>query len=183
MKIFTASAMDFETTGLPLHPQAKLSLQPRIIEVGIVSIAYTGDILQEMSQLVDPGIEISAEITKITGITNDDLFGKPKFKDVLPDIVAMMAKTNLLFAHNLPFDKFMLELELSRLGVENFPWPQWELCTVQTYVDSMGFRPKLPFLYETIMGRPLNQTHRALDDCQALAEIVVKADLIQLFMQ
>lgn len=177
-----AAVIDWETTGLPLHPDARLSLQPRVIEFGGVLIDEAGNHLEELSLLIDPEQQISEEITKITGITNDDLVGKPKFVDVLPQIAALVVQADVLIAHNAPFDVFLLELELQRCGHE-FPWPEHTLCTVQAYYEQYGKRPRLVELYEDVIGRPLMQTHRALDDVKALAEVVVKEQLLTYYVK
>lgn len=170
---------DTETTGLPLPKSAPLDKQPRIIELGAVVVNKDG-IVRELSQLLDPGVEISAEITKITGITNDQLKGKPTFKEFLPQLKEFFADTQILIAHNAPFDRKMLELDLERAECEDFPWPEQVVCTVQEYQPQFGKRPKLLELYEKIVGVPLAQTHRALDDVMALHECVAKDGFLQL---
>jgi DNA polymerase III epsilon subunit-like protein len=174
-------AIDFETTGLMLHPDAKLPLQPRAIEWGAVLVDEDGTVLEEQSFLINPGQEIEAVITSITGITNEMLADKPRFAEVLPAIRAIMEKADVLAAHNLPFDRSILEVELRHEKCEAFPWPQRELCTVQAYQQKWGRRPKLLELYEFVIGVPLAQTHRALDDVKALAEIIIKDRLLDLF--
>jgi DNA polymerase III epsilon subunit family exonuclease len=170
---------DTETTGLPLPKTAPLEKQPRIIELGAVVVDKKG-CLGELSQLLDPGVEISAEITKITGITNDQLKGKPTFKEFLPELKAFFADTQVLIAHNAPFDRKMLELELERVECTDFPWPEQVVCTVQEYQPQFGKRPKLLELYERVMGVPLAQTHRALDDVKALHECIAKDGFLEL---
>jgi len=172
---------DFETTGLSLHPAAKLNLQPRAIEFGGVIIRPDGEIIREISYLIDPEQLIDEVITKVTGLTNDDLRGKPKFTQVYPEIREAFEMVDVSAAHNHPFDKDILSFELARLGVTDFPFAKFELCTVQTYAGEWGKRPKLTQLYEAVIGRKLEQTHRALDDCKALAEIVVADRLLEMF--
>ncbi len=41
---------------------------------------------------------------------------------------------------------------------------------MQEYTPQFGHRPKMTELYENVMGKPLLQTHRALDDVRALYE-------------
>lgn len=179
-----AIVFDWETTGIPLHPKAKLSLQPRAIEFGAVVIEGDGSLIRELSYIIDPGILIEPIITKITGLTNDDLIGKPKFADVVKFISEGFAMADVMIAHNLPFDESILQFELERLGPvakASFPWPRHGLCTVQTFQEDWGKRPKLTELYEKIMGVKLAQTHRASDDARALAELVVKAGLLRMF--
>lgn len=174
-------AIDFETTGLLLHPDAKLPLQPRAIEWGAALVDEDGTVLEEQSFLINPGQDIDAVITGITGITNEMLVDKPRFIEVLPQIRAIMEKADVLAAHNLPFDRGILETELRHAKCHDFPWPKRELCTAQTYQQQWGRRPRLLDLYEAVIGVPLAQTHRALDDVKALAEIIIKEQLLALF--
>ena len=169
---------DTETTGLPLHAEAELQLQPQCIEFGGVLVDAAGRVVEELSLLIDPGCSLPAEIVKITGITDADLRGAKTFARALPEIEAMFAKASAAIAHNLAFDKSIIEFELARLGRTEFPWPPRLLCTVEETMGDWGRRPKMTELYEATLGRPLAQTHRALDDTKALAEIVVALGLL-----
>lgn len=173
---------DTETTGLLLPSSAELKGQPKIIEIGLVEIhAHDGHatVYDEVSWLLHPGEEITAEITKITGLTNDDLVGKPCFADVLPELERKFLGVEGLVCHNLPFDLGMLITELRRCGREHqFPYPPMQLCTVTAYAHLKGHNLKLPDLYKHALGRELQQTHRALDDARALAEIVIKEGIL-----
>lgn len=174
-----AVIFDTETTGLLLPSSAPLQKQPRIIELGIV-VVTDGKITGEHNWLIDPECEITEEITKITGITNDDLKGKPKFRELLGEIEEVFGGSDLGFAHNAPFDVGMIENELKLIGRTGFPWPAQILCTAQEYTALMGKRPRLIHLYEKIMGVPLAQTHRALDDAKAVFEILQKDKFLEL---
>lgn len=176
-----AVVMDFETTGLTLHPATPAHKQPKPIEAGFVLIDEHGGIVEELSLLINPKQPLDPIITKITGLTDEDLLDKPVFAEVLPQIRAIMSKADLVIAHNLPFDEYILQLALEREGVTDFPWPQQRLCTVQAYQEQWGRRPKMLELYEELLGRPLAQTHRALDDCHALVEIVIQGGLLDDF--
>lgn len=168
---------DTETTGLTLHPDAPLVKQPRMIEFGAVVLDRRGEILEEASILINPREPLTAEITKITGITDSDLADAPVFADTLPQIRRIFEGAELVMAHNLPFDRAILKGELARADVFDFPWPPRELCTVGLYKEQWGRNPRLQELYAAIMGHPLAQTHRALDDVKALVEIVQKEAL------
>lgn len=177
-----AAIFDTETTGLPKHPDAKLTVQPRMIEFGCLIVDHTGKELDELNLIVDPEEEIEPIITKITGLTNDDLRGKPKFHEVLPQIAAIISQADILIAHNLPFDHTILSMELNRIDDEQeFPWPEYNLCTVQENFLKYGKRARLIELYKDVMGEELAQTHRALDDCRALAEVVIKEGYIDVY--
>ncbi len=168
-----AVIFDTETTGLLLPSSAPLEKQPRIIELGI-AVVIDGKLASEHNWLINPEMEISAEITKITGITNEDLVGKPLFRQLLGEIEEVFGGSDYGFAHNAPFDVGMLTNELKRCGRTGFPWPTEIICTAQEYTPMMGKRPRLINLYEYVMGRPLAQTHRASDDAMAVFEVLQK---------
>lgn len=162
---------DTETTGLLLPSSAPLEKQPRIIELGIV-VVEDGKKTGEHNWLIYPECDISAEITKITGITNDDLKGKPLFRQLLAEIEEVFGGSDIGIAHNAPFDVGMLTNELKLCAREGFPWPTEIICTAQEYTPMFGKRPRLIHLYEKVMGRPLAQTHRAIDDAMAVFEVL-----------
>lgn len=167
------AVIDWETTGLTLHPNAPLSKQPKAIEFGGMKLdPATGEVKDALGQLIHPRESISAEITKITGITNEQLVHQPNFEEFLPALRGFFTGCTVLVAHNAPFDRAILEFELARLGVTDFPWPERTFCTVGAYKESWGRNPRLIELYATVMGKPLQQTHRALDDVAALVEII-----------
>lgn len=168
---------DTETTGLPLHPDAPLEKQPKIIELGAALLDARGEVVDTFQQLLHPGEDVTAEITKITGITNEQLVGQPRFADVLPQLREFFGRAFAVFAHNLPFDRSLLRFELRRAECEDFPWPAAEYCTVGLHRGEWGRNPKLLELYEKTMGRPLAQTHRALDDVMALVEVIRAREL------
>lgn len=174
---------DTETTGLLLPSSAALNDQPRIIEFALreVICQYHEDTGEPKSTsagkehvwLINPGQSLSAEITKITGLTDADLEGKPSFGEVLPEIINVFLGAHGLIAHNMPFDMGMLTNELKLLGREfAFPYPPKQLCTVSSSLHLKGHRMRMVELYEHCLGKPLAQTHRALDDVNALVEIL-----------
>ena len=165
---------DTETTGL-LKPEVDdLSKQPKIIEFALCELDRSYNAVAKHSWLINPGELITEEITKITGLTNDDLKDKPSFIEVLPEIAAVFRRGDRVVAHNNPFDHGMLVNELKRLGLDHkFPYPMEWVCTVQLAQELIyGRRAKMTELYETATGHPLAQTHRALDDVMALVEIL-----------
>lgn len=166
-----ALVFDTETTGLVKHPSAKMSVQPKIIEFGAALVDEEGRVVDEMNLIIDPQEPIEPIITKITGLTDDDLRGKPTFADVAPQIAALFSRADAMIAHNLPFDSTLIELELKRNNIEEWPWPPIQICTVQEHAEEWGRRPKLEELYQHAKGEPANQTHRALGDVYLLVEV------------
>lgn len=167
---------DTETTGLTLHQHAALAKQPRIIEFGAI-ILQAGEVVEELSLLMNPEEPLTQEITEITGLKDADLVGQPLFKDHLAALRAAFDSCGHVMAHNLPFDKSLMMHELQRAAITDFPWPAKETCTVGLYREQWGRNPKLLELYADVMGRPLAQTHRALDDVKALVEIIQEEEL------
>jgi DNA polymerase III epsilon subunit family exonuclease len=161
---------DTETTGLTLPLVAPLEKQPKIIEIGIL-VVEGEDIVEEFNSLVHPGEQITGEITKITGITNDDLVGAPTFAQIKDKVFELIGGAEACIAHNAPFDKSLVDFEAKRLGV-SVPWPADIICTVQEFLHVFGRRPKLTELYHAVVGHELAQTHRAIDDAKALYEVL-----------
>jgi DNA polymerase III epsilon subunit-like protein len=173
-----ALIFDFETTGIPKHPEAKKEAQPRVIEFGGVLVDRSGKELQTLELLIDPQTPLEPIITKITGLTDDDLDGQPMFIEVEPQLRRLFAAADVMIAHNLPFDSTMLKLELDRHSIADWPWPVRSVCTVQEHAEEWGKRPKLTELYEHYTGTPLQQTHRAIDDVRALLTCCIKSGIL-----
>lgn len=169
---------DTETTDLALHPDAPVKKQPHMIEFGAVTMnPKTGEVIEEVSILVNPGVPLEPIITKITGLTDEDLKDAPSFAEVVPQLWRLFEDACCVVAHNLPFDRSIIRGEVARLSINDWPWPAKEVCTVGMYKELWGRNPKLIELYEAIMGKPLAQTHRALEDVQAMVDIIQKEEL------
>lgn len=163
---------DCETTGLLVPSANSLSKQPYITEIYGLKVDYTdGDfeIIGEFESLVKPPIEISAEITRITGITNELLADQPSFMDIWHDLAKFFMGTERMVAHNLAFDRSMVANELMRKGkVLNFPWPISHICTVEHTLHMEQRRLSLTRLHEELFGCAFQDSHRAKSDVEAL---------------
>jgi DNA polymerase III alpha subunit (gram-positive type) len=170
---------DTETTGLPFHPDADLSLQPKVIEFGALMMdSETGEELETWSILINPREPLSAAIKKITGIEDADLKHAPYFADAWPEIQAAFLAADVVVAHNAPFDTSLINFELARMGIKDFKWPP-VVCTVQENVEAWGRRVKLIELFEDLMEYPFDQKHRALDDVRHMMACVRKIKLFE----
>jgi ATP-dependent DNA helicase DinG len=171
---------DTETTGLPVGGgDENLNRQPRIIELGIIEVVEN-QVTREHSWLFNPGVALSEEVQKITGLKDGDLEHAPTFAECFQDITLnWFLGAHGMCAHNLPFDRSMLVFELKRLGKEYaFPYPPEQICSVQTFQHLAGRRINLKDLYQRITGKELNWAHRALDDTRALVEILTKEQVL-----
>ena len=169
---------DTETTGLPIHFEGDLKQQPRIIEFGGV-VFENGQIVAEISQIINPQMQIEEIITKITGLTQSDVDDGILFKDFMPRVVHFFSGCDAVIAHNLAFDKSLLHFELMRMGLElsDVCFPALQVCSVQETTPSYGYRKKLEDLYTEHIGEK-TQTHRALDDVKQMLEVCQKLGII-----
>lgn len=167
---------DTETTGLITNRKLKLDKQPHIIEFyGCLADLKKGKVLSEINTFIkppDPSL-VTPEITRITGITYDDLKDAPPFASVAEDIFRTLEKSPILIAHNLSFDKEMIDIEAERLS-RSVKWPKRLLCTVEQTVHIKGFRMNLSGLHEHLFGEPFAGAHRAKIDVDALMRCSVK---------
>lgn len=98
---------DTETTGLD-------SSKDRIIEVGCVELINWVETGRTYRTLIDPGVALSAEITRITGFTTADVRGQRRFDQIVDELMAFIGDDPLV-AHNAEFDRGFLNAELMRL--------------------------------------------------------------------
>lgn len=165
------SVFDWETTGLTVHPDSDIEKQPRAIEFGGI-ITDGKEIIHQLEFICDPGIAIEEVITRITGLTNADLRGKPFFKDFVPDLAHYFSLSKVAIAHNLSFDRNILKYDLERIDLEldDVCYPKIQCCTVEQLLPIFGRRMKLEDLYNKFVGQ-YTQKHRAIDDVLLLHKI------------
>jgi len=149
-------AFDLETTG-------KNYRSDEIIEIGAVKI-QDGKLGEEFNALVKPSHPISAEITDLTGITNDDVKESPPIQEVLPSFMDFIGDS-VLVAHNVDFDYPFLRHALKKsLGrsLHNDTY-----CTlVQARSRMPGQSHRLGAVAEAL-GVELKDWHRASADAKA----------------
>jgi DNA polymerase III subunit epsilon len=151
---------DTETTGVRYA-------EDRIIEIAAFS-PNGGD---TYDALINPGIPIPEEASRIHGITDAMVADAKSFAEVGAAFVEFCGEDAILIAHNNnAFDQPFLEAEFERHGVE-LP----EFRYVDTLKWARRYRPDLPrhalqFLREAY-DVPANNAHRALDDVMVLHEV------------
>ena len=93
-------AFDLETTGLnPEHAE--------IIEMGAVKVR-NGEVTERFSQLIKPEHHIPLRITRLTGISNEDVRDAPDIYEALPAFYDFI-EDHPLVAHDASFDRAFLE--------------------------------------------------------------------------
>lgn len=154
---FPVVFVDIETTGGGYR-------NSRVLE--IAAIRYeNGEITEEFSTLLDPETRVPSFITGITGITDHDVVGAPKFRDVA-DKLADILDGAVFVAHNVNFDYSFIKNEFAMIGV---PFSMKKLCTVRLsrhlYSYEKGHSLEKLILRHSI---PFENRHRALDDAKAI---------------
>lgn len=100
-------AFDTETTGI--EPGS------RILEIAAITFDKNG-IIEKNCQLINPGMPIPPDVTKINGITDDMVKDAPTADKVLPMFFEVM-ESNFLIAHNAAFDTGMVSYEAGKAGM------------------------------------------------------------------
>jgi DNA polymerase III alpha subunit (gram-positive type) len=165
---------DTETTGLPLAMTAPLTKQPEIIEfAGIKLDDETYEEIDRLEFLVKPVKPITPFITNITKITNEMVEDAKPFAGHVAELSNFFLGEKSMCAHNVAFDRNMLNIEMMRLGrVLNFPWPPNHICTVEKSYYIHNRRMKMGDLHEHATGEVFENAHRAMPDTEALVRCV-----------
>ncbi len=164
-------AFDTETTGLnPFDGDRIVEFAGVILHVD-ADYQVTGS--EEHSFLVNPGIPIPRESTRITGIGDEDVADKPPFADRAREIWNLL-NGSIIVAHNLAFDQAFLRLAFKECGLG---WPKTvgEVDTLrlsQARLDHLK-QHRLGLVAEAL-GIPLDNAHRAAHDAEACGRIFVE---------
>ncbi len=151
--------LDTETTGL--------NTTSEIIEVGMVKV-IDGRIADRYSQLVRPLLPIPEQVTLLTSIDNRMVEDQPTWRQIEQQVLDFIGDFTLV-AHNVPFDRGMLEQHLGRI-LPN-PW-------VDTHDMAKIFLPSLTsYKLISIAGAldvERSDFHRALADADCAAQVLLK---------
>lgn len=155
-------ALDLETTGLN-------EVDDQIVEICAVRVENQR-ITACYSQLIDPGIPISAEASAVNGITDTMVAGKPRIYEVLPDLLDFIGN-DVVAAHNAGFDVRFITQACMR----------YRFKLHRKYFDTMDLRPYWPGLknrklssFLEAAGITNDNPHRAAGDAQSLARLIIK---------
>lgn len=143
--------IDTETTGLSAQ-------RDHIIEISALKIK-NGEIIENYTSLVNPGIMIPKSSIKIHGITDDMVIDAPTIDQVLPEFLNFIGNQPLI-GHNLSFDLRFINSYLDKNINHNLS------DTMLIARKKLGFLPnhKLITLIEYFeLGE--SQEHRSLSDC------------------
>ncbi len=157
-------AFDLETTGT-------LPGVDRIVEIG--AVRYVGGQVDAVfSTLVDPQIPIPAGASRVNGISDEMVMGKPTIETLLEPFAEFCAG-DIMVAHNSPFDVGFLTADIkkheSRAGRGHI---------FDTYAMAKKIFPGLPnYKLGTLvqhLGIEATQFHRAEQDASYCGQLFIK---------
>jgi len=152
--------LDVETTGL--SPQTS-----RICEVAL--IGFQGDCrVAQFSSLVNPGLPIPPETTKIHGITDDMVRNSPAFPALVPRLLAMLEGT-VVVAHNAEFDLSFVGMEFARSGLKLPELPVIDTVHIARHLG--GFTNNRLGTIAKELDISTENWHRALSDVEMTRKI------------
>lgn len=157
-------AIDIETTGLDAS-------RDRIVEIS--AIRYINCIKADVFHtLVNPQVTIPYEAKQIHGIGNFKVLFAPTIKDTIPKLLKFLGNS-LIAAHNARFDIAFIEFAAKRQGFN----PQFTFIDTVTVAKEVLYdleNYKLGTVLEALGKKP-KRKHRAFEDSQGCAEIVLHA--------
>jgi len=160
--------LDTETTGL--EPE----LGHRIIEIGCVELINRRATGRHFHKYIDPERVIDEGAASVHGITREFLQGKPKFADIVEELVLFIDGAELVI-HNAAFDTAFLDAELARI-----PGPSRTIAKLCRVLDTLalargmhpGQRNNLDALCKRYsIDNSRRELHGALLDARILADV------------
>ena len=151
---------DLETTGLDL-------VKDRIVQLSYIKVFPNGDEVRK-NIFFNPEKQIPAEVTALTGITNDMVKDAPRFKELAQTLANEFEGCDFAGFNSNHFDVPLLAEEFLRAGID-YDFGKCRLNDVQTIFHKME-RRNLAAAYKFYCGRKMEddfEAHRADQDTEA----------------
>jgi DNA polymerase III subunit epsilon len=157
--------LDTETTGL--DPESG----HRIIEIGGVELLHCVPTGRTLHLYINPERDVPEDAVRVHGLTARFLADKPRFHEVVDEIIAFFGDARLVI-HNAAFDMRFLNAEFRRLGRPELP-PDRALDTLELARRKF---PGAPASLDALCKRfavdnSSREKHGALLDSELLAEV------------
>jgi signal-transduction protein with cAMP-binding, CBS, and nucleotidyltransferase domain/DNA polymerase III epsilon subunit-like protein len=155
--------IDTETTGLDVR-------RDRVIQIGGVRMNGADmDLSETFEAVVDPGVAIPGASSRVHGLTDADVAGKPSLARIMPEFSAFIGD-RIVIGHSIHFDLAMLRHEAARQG---FVWTQPRALDVA--LIAAGLEPGLvDTSLESLavgLGVQLSGRHTAIGDALTTARV------------
>lgn len=157
---------DLETTGLDL-------VKDRIIQISYIKVFPDGK-EERKDYIVNPECIITAEITALTGISNEDVKDKPTFKQLAKTLSDDFQGCDFAGFNSNHFDIPLLAEEFLRAGID-FDFSKSRLIDAQTIFHKME-RRNLAAAYKFYCGKKMEEdfeAHRADQDTEATYRVLM----------
>lgn len=152
--------LDVETTGL--SPRTS-----RVCEVALIGF-QGGCRVGHFSSLVNPGLAIPPETTKIHGITDEMVRNSPAFPALAPRLLGLM-EGSVIVAHNAEFDLSFMEMEFERAGLKLPELPVIDTLHIARHIG--GFSNHRLGTIAKELDISAENWHRALSDVEMTRKI------------
>ncbi|HEY3257269.1 MAG TPA: 3'-5' exonuclease, partial [Gemmatimonadaceae bacterium] len=166
---FTAGARNF--TAVDLETTSTDTGIAEIVEIAAVRVR-DGEIKEVFTSLVKPSVAIPSGATEVHGLRDADVASASSFDKVWPAFREFCGD-DVIVAHNGYEYDFMIMRRMCRQCGTKF-----DLCTYDTLPLARDLYPTSRKLEDLArqFGIDVGQSHRALDDARALAQLFVKLD-------
>ncbi|MEJ0029769.1 MAG: 3'-5' exonuclease [Bacteroidota bacterium] len=154
---------DLETTGTNIQ-------HDRIIEIAVTKVFPSGEIVRK-ANLINPTIPIPAESIIFHGISDEDVKGKPTFKEVAREYAKLFEGSDLSGFNIMKFDVPVLVEEFLRCDVE-FDYSRKKIIDSQKIFHMMEKRT-LKAAYQFYCNKDLDNSHSAESDTDASMEVLL----------
>jgi DNA polymerase-3 subunit epsilon len=154
--------IDLETTGTNIATD-------RVVQIAVLKLASDGPD-QEFHTLVNPQIDIPADATRVHGITNADVYGKPTFRELAPTLLELLCGCDLVGFNLSRFDLPLLQAEFRRAG-NLFPLDGRSIIDVMTIFHAKEPRD-LSAAVKFYCGYEHREAHSALGDVRATRAVL-----------
>lgn len=176
---------DTETTGLPIWDQPSDDpSQPHIVDIAASLFDDTGLEVGRFDAVINPGVEIPAEVAALHGITTEIAQADGiEPRDAFTGFMDLAARADLIVGHNVSFDIRMVRILSARVTGEKWENQRPTFCTMRRTTNICRILKnnprtsndwKWPTLIEAtrhFFGEDHSGAHRARPDCDASARI------------
>ena len=160
---------DTETTGL--NPQAG----DKIVEIGAVELVNHVPSGRTFQVYINPEKEMSEEVIRVHGITNEFVKDKPVFAEIADDFLNFVGEDGILVAHNASFDMNFINTELMNVGKKTISNDRIVDTLIIARKKFPGSRVSLNDLCKRFnVDLSARVFHGALLDSQLLAEVYLE---------
>jgi DNA polymerase-3 subunit epsilon len=155
------AALDFETADYGRDSACSLS----------VVIVNNSEVVAKWHSLIQPPRRTFL-FTYLHGISWNDVKGKPKFDEIMPEIRSLLDQVDFVAAHNASFDRSVLRACCESYGIGHIELPF--VCTVKLARKAWSLKPAALPNVCSHLKIPLKH-HDAESDSHACAQILLSA--------